>query len=186
MVVAIAALAVGWRAPAQAQPYILLSGTWALDINRDPFTRHFPATTYRRSGTILFKIESAPMGSKYISALTQNGFWLQIAKPVAGGPHIRPLSELSVNVPSDTVFIHQSIFCLSQTNRIIEPHEICDAGLPAANEKNIWTPIGEGWIFTFKESKKPSWLTLNTKLDEHTKQQLEDGGWDVSEAEFEV
>lgn len=73
--------------PATGQASILLAGTWAMDVNADPFdpfTKRYPVISYLPAGTILFETESAPLGRNYISVLTQNGFWVQIAKPAAG------------------------------------------------------------------------------------------------------
>lgn len=176
---AVAALLCIWCTSAHAQPSILLSGTWGLDVNRDPFLKSFPAVAYLPAGTVVFKTEPSSFSANYVSVLTQNGFWVQIAKPEKGGPQSRLLSGLSASVPSDTVFVHQSIFCLSETNRIVEPDKQCETG-------TIKTPVGEGWIFTFTETKKPGWLLLSTTLNAHTRKQLDERGWDPSETEFEI
>lgn len=182
----VTALTMLLSAPAYTQPSILLKGMWVQDVNLDPFENKYPTTAYLPAGTILFEIQPAPNENEYVFALTHNGFWVRIEKPAASEQWKRSLSELSIKTPSNTLFMHQSILCLEQTNRIVKPNRLCDADSPTNTKENGSRPVGEGWVFTFSNSKKPGWLTLSADLNSRTKQELNDRGWHKSEARFEI
>ena len=141
----------------------LVEGTWGLSMDRDPFKKRFPATTYVAPGTILFGSQDGRMDN-YLTARLHYGHQVQIAE----SSKRRSLDGLIDPLPSNTIILHSSILCLKQTNRIVKPPGECARKKPVA---------GRGWVYRF-QSVREGWVNISTVLGRETMEDL-----DVSEAD---
>jgi len=165
---------------------LLQYGTWGLSIDPDPFKQKFPAVVYVPPGTIVFDSRPGALRN-YVSVQLHYGHWVQIEKTleIKGNPVdiLIPIEGLVQPPPSNTIMVHRSILCLGQTNRIVTPPKKCKQ---VGNDPRSTSPVGKGWIYTFKPSSKSGWVDLFIRLDEGTKTELRGRGLTPAEANFDV
>lgn len=164
---------------------LLLSGTWGLEVNPNLFDmqkanpkKHHPAVVYIPPGTIVFKSEESPEWLEgYIRVQLHYGHWVHIKKIQESDSILTSIKNLIEPPPSNTVLVHRPLFCLGQTNLLLISESKCNDGKP---------PLGKGWTSTFKNSRKPKFLELTVTLDEKTKSQIAERGWDPALTQFVV
>ena len=175
-------ITIGYTISSSEEIYFLQFGRWGVSDQPDPFIGAHPRITLVPAGSIIFDVNDGA-NERYKSVLTHLGFRTQIINKLKDDEPeaFIPIAKLITQPPSNTIIFHKSILCLGQTNPIVGPPYKCNS----MSKNSISTePIGQGWIYTYKKKGVRDRVLLKTVLTAETKKDIEDRGWDPSEAEF--